>query len=290
MYLGIDVGGTTARVAVFRDVNDTEPVHETWFTVTQPSRDAGPAELQSCFAKDSQHLRDTCRGYVRRYGQIDGAGLAVAGKIDPDRTMVTGSGNLPHWEGMYVRRMLVQELDCYVCLGNDAEAAALAEAHYGDGQHHDFWFVIWGTGVGGCLVRHINGKPRAFAGELGHQKVRYGSAQMCGCKQSGCLEAYCGGKNIHLRHHCLPQNLSEDQWAEVLGWMQIGLQNVVTAQPVDRVFFGGGIASKQRHRLPVLQDNLSKELKIVEPPSIDLSRFGESAGTIGALALLKNVN
>jgi len=57
---------------------------------------------------------------------------------------------------------------------------------------------------------------------------------------------------------------------------------------VSKIYFGGGIAAKQSQFIPKLELLLREELRIVEAPSLELSRFGESAGTVGALALLKS--
>ena len=68
--------------------------------------------------------------------------------------------------------------------------------------------------------------------------------------------------------------------------MTMGVRNVVVSQPVSIVVFSGGVANKQPWLLKVIEEVLKAKLKIVEPPTIKLSAFGESAGTAGALALL----
>ena len=275
MYLGIDIGGTTARISVFASLNDVAEYGRQEFTVG------------TSFERDMTRLVTMCKHLSFKYNEdIKGVGLAVAGKVNPLRSHLTGAGNLSHWVGEPVGHLLASQLDCKVVLGNDAEAAALAEATYGRGQEDDFWFVIWGTGVGGCLVRHINGTPVALPGELGHQQVKPSSSLTCGCGQAGCLEAFAGGAGIENRTHMSAQDLTPAQWDEVLGWMRIGVHNVVAAQPVPLVVFGGGVANKQRQLLEPLEAQLKQSLHVVDAPRVELSAFGESAGTIGALALL----
>jgi glucokinase len=281
VYIGADIGGTTGRVSAFGGLGDTTEIDRVEFPVTQsPNGD---------FAQDLNNLMLACGRLAARNGRVEGIGLAIAGKVDAARTMLTAAGNLGHWAGKPVVAMLAERLglDCPVVLGNDAEAAAMAEALYGEGQEADFWFFIWGTGIGGCLVRYINGVAVPFAGELGHQQVNPWDDLLCGCGQKGCLEAYCGGAGIKKRLGIDPQNLTRDQWIEVVGWMSIGVRNVVAAQPVPLVVFGGGVANKQSALLKDLRMLLEADLRIVDVPDVRLSAFGESAGTIGALALVK---
>jgi predicted NBD/HSP70 family sugar kinase len=279
MYLGIDIGGTTARVSAFGDLSEAAEIQRIEFAMTK--------QPQGDFEADFANLRLACGKLAARHGAIDGIGLALAGKVDDTRATLTAAGNIGHWAGHPVVLRLSQEMDCRVVLGNDAEAAALAEAHYGHGQTGDFWLLIWGTGVGGCLMRYVNGVATPFPGELGHQEVNPNSDLLCGCSQYGCLEACCGGTGIANRFGIPAEALTAEQWADVLGWMKIGVRNVVTAQPVPRVVFSGGIASKQAPLLEDLQEMLAKDLRIVDPPEIQLSAFGETAGTVGALALLR---
>jgi predicted NBD/HSP70 family sugar kinase len=71
--------------------------------------------------------------------------------------------------------------------------------------------------------------------------------------------------------------------------MAIGVRNVIVTQPTPLIVFGGGIANKQSDRLKDVGTLLKENLHIVEPPEIRLSAFGESAGTVGALALARLV-
>lgn len=281
MYVGVDIGGTTARASAFSTLESTNELSRIEFRVTKYPNGS--------FRQDFDKLEQACEQLAAQYGPIEGIGLALAGRVNAARTSLTAAGNLGHWVAQLVVHMLSKRFGCRVALGNDAEAAALAEAYYGCGQECDFWFIIWGSGVGGCLVRYINGVAQPFAGELGHQKVSPDSDKLCGCGQYGCLEAYCGGTGIAKRQRFgVPaKDLTPDQWADVVRWMKIGIRNVVTTQPVPRVVFGGGISEKQSHLLDELERLLKEELRIVEAPDIRLSDFGARAGTIGALALLR---
>lgn len=86
-----------------------------------------------------------------------------------------------------------------VAITNDANAAALGEMTYGAARGmKDFIMITLGTGVGSGIV--INGQlvygHDGFAGELGHVKMKRNNGRMCGCGNTGCLEAYCSATGV----------------------------------------------------------------------------------------------
>jgi glucokinase len=125
-----------------------------------------------------------------------------------------------------------------------------------------------------------------LAGELGHQQVDPHGELLCGCGQRGCLEAHCGGMSIFNRFGKTAKDLSPLEWTDVVEWMTIGVHNAVTIQPVSRVIFGGGVAIKQPDHIEEIHRMLGGKLRIVDAPRVQLSYFGEGAGTVGALALI----
>ncbi len=275
MYLTADTGGTTIRVEGFATLDPTTRLERTTFRV---SRDD--------FLADYNRLVEACH-QIAGGEPIEAFGLAVAGKVSDDRGWLLGAGNLTHWVGRPLSKMLIRDLGCPVVLGNDAEAAALAEALYGYGAGFDFWFFIWGTGVGGTLVRRRGGIPLSFPSEVGHQVVEpYGRTEpLCGCGRYGCLESVAGGRSL-IRFGRPVADLLVQQWDEVVEWMTTGVYNALIIQPAPLVVFGGGVAVKQPHLLPKIERQLRDQAGMVKPPVVRLSAFGEGAGTIGALALL----
>ena len=64
----------------------------------------------------------------------------------------------------------------------------------------DVIYLTMSTGVGGGIIangRLVTGAS-GIGGELGHLVLDV-NGPICGCGQLGCLEAYCGGRNIALR-------------------------------------------------------------------------------------------
>lgn len=285
MYLACDIGGTHGRVAVYESLTSTTPIASTKFRMTSTT-----AGSKGDYAQDYGRLQSTCLRLGQHYGTIEGIGLAVAGKRTPDRTKLISAGNLDHWSDQGFVADLEQALNCKVVLGNDAEALALAEAVYGVGQRPDYKGVdfigmIWGTGIGGAAVRYTpDGKFFPIPMEPGHQRL-YDSRIVCGCGQQGCLEAFCGGNGIRGRFGVPAHLLTRQSWLDmIVPDMIAGLRGVLVMQPVDLVVFSGGVAVKNPWLLKAISGELSHPM--IGSPRLEISAFGESAGTLGALSLL----
>jgi glucokinase len=280
MFLGIDIGATNGRLSVFSDPESAVEIDRIEFKMSKP----GPG----AFGKDIQELLFAAGRLASRHGQPEGLGVALAGKVNADRTGLRAAGNITHWVGKDVVGLLSKQLGCRVVLGNDAEAAGLAEAYYGHGQDSDFWFIIWGSGLGGALVRRINGVPYVFPGEPGHQVLDIDDQKPCGCGQIGCVELHTGGNRLAEKYGVPAEQLSPGEWSDVLYWISLGLQNTLAVQSAPLVVFGGGVANRQPQMLPRIHAQLTHDLHAADVPELKLSAFGESAGSVGALAFLRD--
>lgn len=107
--------------------------------------------------------------------------------------------NLP-WKGIVpFAKLLSESLGIPAVLTNDANAAAMGEMTYGAARGmKNFIEITLGTGVGSGIV--IDGKVvyghDGFAGELGHTKIVRQNGRLCGCGQSGCIEAYASATGV----------------------------------------------------------------------------------------------
>lgn len=287
--IAVDMGGTNCRLAAYRSTKDTEPLGTTVFPMTQKT-----ATSYGDFDKDYTRLLLAAGRLTARYGALQALGLSIAGKFSSDRRRLVGAGNLGHWVDEYFVDELTEDLGCEVFADNDAKAGGLAEALYGHGQGRDFLFDILGTGFGGCFVNANvdpidNERLRIFAGEPGHMMVNPADGPECFCGQIGCLEAYVGGAGIKRRFGKDPKDgtLTDEEWDDILGWLIIGLRTQLCDHAdADLVVFSGGIMCNRPELLQNLQARLSETLKVREAPALIISKFGEGAGTLGALALI----
>ncbi|WOF24008.1 ROK family transcriptional regulator [Microbacterium betulae] len=121
-------------------------------------------------------------------GRLLGVGVASPGVVSADG-VVLEAPNIG-WNGVPLRELLERELGVVVSVGNDANAAALAEYTLGGGEP-DLILVRIARGVGaGLLLRGelVAGRHEA-AGEIGHVPVGSGGPE-CACGNRGCLEAW----------------------------------------------------------------------------------------------------
>lgn len=126
-----------------------------------------------------------------------GACLAVPGLIDRDRRTVAWAPNL-RWEGVRPADALTSRLGPTlgraIVVENDANLAAVAEAHHGAALDHQHALYLTGTvGLGGGILesgRLVRGGG-GFAGEIGHLPFGDRDAK-CGCGRLGCWEASVG--------------------------------------------------------------------------------------------------
>jgi glucokinase len=185
--IGIDVGGTKVAVAVGDDAGRLL------------ARARRPTEASGRPADDVARLADDARRLVAEAGlslaEIAAVGVTAPGPLDPERGVVLSPPNLHGWHDVPVVAQLREALGAPVFLENDANAAALAEWHFGAarGLRHVAYLTM-STGVGGGLI--LDGRlyrgVLASAGEIGHAPVEW-DGEPCACGQRGCLEAYTGG-------------------------------------------------------------------------------------------------
>ena len=276
LYIGVDLGGTTGRVAAFDSLEDPAPRNRSDFAADR-TYESDMRSIAEAVAKVSDGAK------------VEAAGFAMPGLLDSAGETIVGSGRHERWHGKPIKKDLEKLLGCRVVFRNDAHAAALAEAVYGDIPKQDFWFLIWGTGVGGAYVRYTNGEPDVLRSELGHQTIdRNDTFPPDGCLQSGCLESLVSGDKIAERFGKPAAELTEQEWQTVESDLAGGLYNLAVILPVGRIVLGGGVANKQAKRLPAIERKIAARLKVVDTvPTLSVATHGEDAGLVGALASLR---
>jgi predicted NBD/HSP70 family sugar kinase len=125
--------------------------------------------------------------------KILGTGIAMTGLtthgsfigLAPDE--VTAS-----WQDFPLDKKLGSLLKMPIFTDNDARAAAVGEALYGQGRNfRDFVYIYFGVGIGGGVIS--SSQPfrgsKGRAGEFGHMVVA-SNGRVCTCGNRGCLEQY----------------------------------------------------------------------------------------------------
>lgn len=159
MYLGIEIGGTKLQLGV----------------------GAGDGGELAALARHDIDIRRGAAGILDQIERsataliqkhdIRRIGIGFGGPVDSAAGVVTKSHQVGGWEGVPLARWCRESLGKPAVLGNDCDAAALAEAHFGAGRGAgSVFYVTVGTGIGGGLVigGRLHGAGRPAIAEIGH--------------------------------------------------------------------------------------------------------------------------
>ncbi|HVK26462.1 MAG TPA: ROK family protein [Actinokineospora sp.] len=177
--IGVDVGGTSVRAGV---VDARGAILDT----ARGATPSGETELEDVIC--------SVVGSLAARHEVSAVGLAVAGFVANDRRTVMFAPHLA-WRAAPVADRIAERLGLPVVLEHDANAAGVAEYHFGAlrGARVGLLVAI-GTGIGGALL--LDGTlfrgAHGVAPELGHLRLVQ-DGRPCSCGKQGCWERYCSG-------------------------------------------------------------------------------------------------
>jgi glucokinase len=191
LALGVDIGGTNISAGI---VNRAGKLVYTQTIPTQASQ-GGPVLIK--------RVKDLLKGILSAQGikrqALTGIGVGCPGSVDfPSGIILAATPNIPHWQGLQIKRELAREFHLPVVVDNDVNVMALGEKTWGAGQGaRNLFCLTLGTGIGGgAIINHqVYRGSYFYAGEIGHLCVAPDGPR-CSCGHRGCLEALAGGKGI----------------------------------------------------------------------------------------------
>lgn len=180
---GIDVGGTTVKIAFF----DQDGQMLSKWEIPTNTQNKGCAILPDIAASIKEYL--TKENIPSE--QIIGLGIGVPGPVN-EQGVVNKCINLG-WSVLDLHTELSKLTGFPVKAGNDANVAALGECWKGGGQGtKNMVLATLGTGIGGGIV--VGGKliegAHGAGGEIGHIIVNKQETEPCSCGNYGCIEQY----------------------------------------------------------------------------------------------------
>ena len=186
---GIDIGGTTVKVAFFDENGEMKCKWE----IPTRSENGGQQILPDIAATVEAFLQQN----RLTKESILGIGVGVPGPVSRDG-VVNKCVNLG-WGVFNIEQQLSELTGLPVKAGNDANVAALGESWKGGGKGYDsLVMATLGTGVGGGII--LDGKilygARGAAGEIGHMVLDRNETEPCGCGKLGCAEQYCSATGV----------------------------------------------------------------------------------------------
>ena len=303
---GIDLGGTTVKIAYF---DETGKMLEKW-EIPTVTENCGTRILPDIAASvraflDSREIADS---------QILGIGIGVPGPVNA-KGVVNKCINLG-WGRLDIGRELGSLTGFPVKAGNDANVAALGEFWKGGGQGCDnMVFVTLGTGVGGGIVVEGNLLHGAHGSgaEIGHLVLNRDETEFCNCGKRGCVEQYCSATGIvrlakrHLDSTDAPSSLrgmenltckdifdagrEGDKEAlaildQVYAYMGEFLANVCIVVDPEVVVIGGGVSKAGQVLIDGITPYFHKYIfHAANDVRFALASLGNDAGAYGAFKL-----
>ncbi|WP_214777567.1 ROK family glucokinase [Exiguobacterium sp. s22] len=190
--LGIDIGGTTVKMAVL-DMNGI--ISDKWEVKTD-IRENGVHIPKDIAASFETYLETS----GKKKEDFAGAGIGAPGFINFSEGVVEYSPNIG-WKDFALVSEFEQAVGLPAVLENDANTAALGEMWKGAGEGaSELLAITLGTGVGGGVITNGNivHGTAGMAGEIGHITVERDDtkAVKCGCGRLGCIETIASATGI----------------------------------------------------------------------------------------------
>jgi len=305
LYLGIDLGGTGIRSAVFNRTGMTMLEFGDINFKSEPNN----KELADSLNPIIKNAIDNCK--------ITAWGLASPGPLDPFKGVIETPPNLKVRNFSVVKYFKNLYPSVPGFLINDADAALLAEYRYGAAQGFNHVVGVFaGTGLGSAVIS--NGRLQRGRGkgpEWSHTSIYgFGQKRQCVCGRTNCLEIFVGTMglaqtycqifkldyktltreeifNISIKAHEGLKNKTGDQEAykSVLGAYTIhlleGLKNITCVHNPDCIILGGGIIKNNPFLIRVLRkliELINDDTKpLFEKLVIKLPKY-DNPGTLGA--------
>jgi len=211
LSIGVDIGGTNLRVALYRGLGAAALAVARGETVPPPeplaqhkAKVGEPRDPDTLVARIAE-LIGVVLAEARAPATVSiPVGVGIAAMLRDRRG---GVANSPHlrWRDVPFGDLLAARLGLRHPVGvyNDVNAIAYGEYGLGAGAGAPNVLAVYvGTGIGGGLIvdgRLAEGASQC-AGEIGHAKVRWDAAAApCACGGRGCVEAYVGGSYVQRR-------------------------------------------------------------------------------------------
>ncbi|MBP7211432.1 ROK family protein [bacterium] len=311
--IGVDVGGTNVKIALV----DTQG--KITYSNSIPTR----AEMGYEYTVNNiiQAIKDLMTETKTSKETIEGIGFGFPGQIDYKKGTVINLPNIPGWVNVPISKIIEKEFEIPTRVDNDVRCAALGELNYGAGKGCENLICITvGTGIGSGII--LNGKlvrgASNAAGEIGHIKLQMKDGPLCGCGDTGCLEAFAsgpaivamaedyikGGKSTKYRELANPDISSYivseaakqgDAVAKriftIIGeYIGIGLTSVVNLLNPEKIIIGGGVSAAGDILFNPIIETVKKRAMAIQGDTVDIipAQLGNTAGVIGASLLINS--
>lgn len=216
---------------------------------------------------------------------LSGIGICLPGAIDDDSGLVRFAPNLG-WREVPFLSMISDQLvqngtsNVPIYLQNDADAAALGECEFSEGDGEDpLIFISCDVGVGAGIVlndRLFTGAS-GVAGEIGHTILQVGGP-VCSCGRRGCAETFIGANAI--RRAGNPKEAGQ--------YLGVLIQNLDVMFNPRKIILGGKscINDAKLNELAIACASSYAKSAGLSQAHVSVARYGLLAAAVGAAALV----
>lgn len=285
--VGVDIGGTNTRVALFNENLDLEK------RVQFPTDAADPEVTVKKIASTIESFNKP----------IEGVGISCPGPLDLINGYVISTPNLREkWWGYPITEEMSKLIGKPVYLENDANLAGLAEAVVGEGKdkrYVQFYTVSTGLGSGLCIDKKIYQGAHGFGNEVancimwkdgpshgtiipgGIEAISSGTAITTRAQKAGLDVAHAGEVNdLAAAGNETAKEIMEDAKEYLANFIAA---NIAITDP-EIVILGGSVAMKIDGFVEDVQDRVREKVFGPVKAYVDLRRstLSEDSGLIGA--------
>lgn len=287
--VGIDIGGTQLRVAIFDEDRNMIDSYKT----------DNNRELTA-----EQNMDRLIEYIQNKPYQYSGIGIGCPGPLNIRLGKVINPPNLVGWDDFDLVQYVEEKTHIKTILNNDANVAGLAEAVLGSGKNHESVVYIGiSTGIGGAYVyqgKLVNGAnsnaaefwnmivnedphhhKNANAGSLNEQSSGSGLFTIAS-------EAY--GREVTPKE-LFAMYYEKDEIAvgiieKAADTLAKGVANITCTIDPDIIIIGGSVAIYNVGFVGLVEEKAKKYMVNPEFLKIELARFGDDAGLMGASLLV----
>lgn len=316
VFIGVDIGGTKVAAGL---VNDHGEILYKTRNPMNAAHGAEEAVAAVCEAIDRTMQENPA-------AKIRAIGLSAPGSVDPRTGTVVMATNVPCWKNFALAPVIAKRYNLPTELHNDANAAGLAEAVWGNGAAYDcVFYATIGTGIGTAILfdRHLYLGRTGAAGEGGHMSINFDHrGPRCACGKPGCIEYLAAGPGIATRARRKMESsaigegqqmldlvggevsaitgetveqawrsgdrLAAEVFEETADLIAIWIGNIVDFLEPDVIVMGGGVGNMLSPWYPRIREHLRSWSVNPRAGEIPLvqARYGPDSGIVGAAALV----
>jgi glucokinase len=306
-YIVADVGGTHLRAASF-------PVASQKPTMVKRISTKGPGTPH-------ERLINLFNTIIPKNEEIAAIAIAAPGPLDPFEGIIFEAPNIPEWKNLPLRKLIQDQFNVPVAIGNDANLAALGEWRFGAGKgHRHLVYITVSTGIGGGVIvdNQLLLGLRGLAAELGHVTI-IPDGPLCSCGHRGHLEAVASGPAIarwveQELSQGIPSSMTNQQPITAVIVSQAANQGDKLARAAlarsgtylgtaiadylhifnpSVVIIGGGVSQSGEALFAPLRTAMNEHVmskKYLDNLTLTTAALGDEVGLMGALALAQNIS